>query len=423
MGSSGGTSTPACDNSSNVVSCGPRPPLGLGHRASTGCFGKSALYLGDSSGAYRPPPREWARPMPALPAVLHVCCWLLYPPTQPASDGVPPTPHHLHPRLETGCCRWTAEEDAFLQQARLANPSLSIRGLAGRLTASMPNRSVEALFKRISLLSSTPPPETCPVDPPPPTPPLTPPPQECDHPWRDDLFEALRPLTSLPEVRRALPQAILDANTTSELLAQEEAVLNIFTVFCAAGSTPKPITPSNARCRAFKGNRRKVRRQQYASTQSLWRKSRSDAAALVLSGRWRRPRGAAFPDGMRSYWSEVLSTPSTPDTRPVTPATHIWSLLSPVTPLELRTTLRAMRGSAPGPDGRTADDLLKMPALTLALVLLYQLFLPVVPALNSARHLRAEKGRPRRSGRLPANRGFEHPDAPYAQAVGCPLDA
>lgn len=163
-------------------------------------------------------------------------------------------------------------------------------------------------------------------------------------------------------------------------------MFNTFLSFhCASRVRLHTLLPRNDRTTAFRGNRRGIRRQQYAQTQSLWAARPTDAARAALNGSWRYPRGASIPEGMEAFWSDLIRTPSIPDSRPGPSAGPQWDLLRPVSESDLRAALRAMRSSADGPDGLTAEDLLKSFAVSRTVVRLLQLYWPVQEELTTTR--------------------------------------
>ena len=91
--------------------------------------------------------------------------------------------------------------------------------------------------------------------------------------------------------------------------------------------------------------------------QSLWVKSPSEAIRRVLSGP--RPEDPITPEEKRQYWSTVFGSKSIADNRQAECQPKQWEIASPISEPELRAALSSARGTAAGPDGVRADELLR----------------------------------------------------------------
>lgn len=118
-----------------------------------------------------------------------------------------------------------------------------------------------------------------------------------------------------------------------------------------------------------KWSNKTIRRANYAVIQRLYKLRRKDAAATVLSGRWRHAyRGPApVPSGMAEFWSSMFETSSVIDTTPaVDPPALLWSVLESIAPSEVTAALQSMTASAVGLDRISAMGFLAMHQPSLA---------------------------------------------------------
>ncbi|VDP32110.1 unnamed protein product [Echinostoma caproni] len=113
-------------------------------------------------------------------------------------------------------------------------------------------------------------------------------------------------------------------------------------------------------------SRKRMRRAQYAVVQTLYTKSRKDAANLVLSGDWAtchlHERNEP-PSNMLEYWKELFEAESVEDKRPVIKDRSIqWQILDPITVEEVKEVAVAIGKSAAGLDRVGAASLWKQPS-------------------------------------------------------------
>lgn len=109
-------------------------------------------------------------------------------------------------------------------------------------------------------------------------------------------------------------------------------------------------------------SRKKMRKIAYAHIQTLFHHRPKDAANTVLDGRWKKP-SIANPSNIPnfdSFWTAVMTRPSTIDNREVIPVVATTpSLIDPILPSEVAWALKEMHGTAAGIDRLTSYDLLK----------------------------------------------------------------
>ena len=109
----------------------------------------------------------------------------------------------------------------------------------------------------------------------------------------------------------------------------------------------------------------------------------------VLSGGWRTAyKGVPpLPSDFEVYWKNIFSSESVTDDRPVASRCPVaWSLVNPITVMEVESALRSMGRSAPGPDGITPKALNKRKYERTTALLNLMLALESVPEhLNLAR--------------------------------------
>lgn len=282
---------------------------------------------------------------------------------------------------------WTQEEEgALLRHASQAwKKGMTKTQIFASLLPSFPDRSLEAIKKRLQSLKWVPPRDS----------------PERDNPERNSLSQPLNatsgnvapatlpsPDTSAVEDqglntdpatswRRALLAAAADCLSEPKLGADTLAQIardlqngEISSERCRAMMEdharhwfPHTWKPSSARSQAEARqlSKRAIRRANYAATQRLYKLRRRDAAHTVFSGRWKTAyRGhAPLPSEMEDYWAKVFEAPSAIDTvTPAVPQKVLWSVMGRITPSEVTDALKGMRNSAPGLDRISAEDLL-----------------------------------------------------------------
>ena len=100
-------------------------------------------------------------------------------------------------------------------------------------------------------------------------------------------------------------------------------------------------------------NHWQLRRRQYEDLQKAYTWSAGEAADLVLSGNCEKTPITFSPEETLAFWQSIMSRESIMDERPVCPVRDtVWSLLDPITELEIRNALRA-KNTAPGINGIT----------------------------------------------------------------------
>ena len=106
--------------------------------------------------------------------------------------------------------------------------------------------------------------------------------------------------------------------------------------------------------------RAQIRRLQYAHIQKLYKTRLKDAASTVLDGRWTTAymeTHSSIPN-FYEYWSSVFSSSTHHDARPIrSVSSQHFNLISPVTHLEVSHALKELNGKAPGVDHVRAIDL------------------------------------------------------------------
>ena len=115
-------------------------------------------------------------------------------------------------------------------------------------------------------------------------------------------------------------------------------------------------------------NTRTRHRQQYTVTQRLYRMDRSRCADSILSGNWKEQREDPIPlQEMEGPWRDIMEKPSKDDQRKPSPiCPPVWSLLDPITPTDIRNTIKKSKKSSPGPDNLTHKQLKMLDIDTLA---------------------------------------------------------
>ena len=100
------------------------------------------------------------------------------------------------------------------------------------------------------------------------------------------------------------------------------------------------------------------RRAAYARTQRLFKTSRKRCARNVLSGTWDEEPSPVPMVLQEPYWRGIFQTASRHDDRRSLPKGHVeWSLVAPITVEDVTRAIKGMSDGAPGPDGRTLNDL------------------------------------------------------------------
>lgn len=98
-------------------------------------------------------------------------------------------------------------------------------------------------------------------------------------------------------------------------------------------------------------NKREADSWRRSAFQRLWARKRKDAARMALDGLSPGPTASRLPAQMEDFWRSLLTTPSTPDSRPVPPPAEIHSgLAAPVSPSEVLAALKVNGKTSPGPD-------------------------------------------------------------------------
>ncbi|MGL5761962.1 MAG: RNA-directed DNA polymerase, partial [Plesiomonas shigelloides] len=109
-------------------------------------------------------------------------------------------------------------------------------------------------------------------------------------------------------------------------------------------------------------NRKQKRRLQYARIETLLNHSPKDAAATILSGKWRTAHEATpqTSQDFERYWEHKLTADAHIDDRPArAPQATRGDILEPITLDETLCALKGMKGSAAGMDRIRPEDLLK----------------------------------------------------------------
>ena len=301
-------------------------------------------------------------------------------------------------RLPTSKYFWSSLDDAALIQ--LANELSSVhpmqKDLYSAVAAHFPNRSDEAIKRRLNLLQWTRPPLSLPNSPPavtptpsnhtpaiftpqphldpegamePSPPPTLSPRVIVNDSWKVDLLSsALQQLASASQQQgaegkdpyniRSL-QPLCQALTFSDCSVEEAR--NSINTFCQNAfphiqSSNRPRPSSNP----AHHKRAQLRRLQYAHIQKLYRTRLKDAASTVLDGRWTTAymeTHSSIPN-FYEYWSSIFSSSTHHDARPIrSVSSQHFNLISPVTHLEVSQALKELNGKAPGVDHVRAIDL------------------------------------------------------------------
>ena len=116
-------------------------------------------------------------------------------------------------------------------------------------------------------------------------------------------------------------------------------------------------------------NGKQIRRANYAALQTTYHHRRKDAATAVLNGSWRDGYkvNRGLPVNSDMYWHDILSIAPHADKRPcrqVIPCD--WSLIDPITGVEVKSALKRVGNTAAGLDRLLPKDLEKMNAKALA---------------------------------------------------------
>ena len=121
------------------------------------------------------------------------------------------------------------------------------------------------------------------------------------------------------------------------------------------------------------------RRAEYASIQSLYRKSRTACARTVLAGHWRGTSPVLPLAQQTAYWKPLFETISTKESRVPSGARPMWDIVRPFSNEEVARSLRAMKDGAPGPDQITKERILLLPVAQLTCRFNIWLLLGVAP--------------------------------------------
>lgn len=111
-------------------------------------------------------------------------------------------------------------------------------------------------------------------------------------------------------------------------------------------------------------SRKALRQVRYRHLQKLWQKRRKDAASTVIDGKWLTAHQSftSLPSNMESFWSEVFSSSSSPDNRPIQSRSDpLWSMWTPLCYKEISVALKSLKNSAIGPDKCSPDFFLSLP--------------------------------------------------------------
>ena len=106
---------------------------------------------------------------------------------------------------------------------------------------------------------------------------------------------------------------------------------------------------------------RAKRRAAYSRTQRLFKISRKRCARNVLSGTWEEEPSPVPMALQEPYWRGVFQTMSSHVYRRPPPKGPVeWSLVAPITVEDVTRAIKGMSDGAPGPDGRTLNDLKRL---------------------------------------------------------------
>ena len=105
-------------------------------------------------------------------------------------------------------------------------------------------------------------------------------------------------------------------------------------------------------------NARAKRRAAYACTERLYRTSRKRCARDVLSGTCGVEPSPVPMALQEPYWRGIFQQASLPDQRRPQPKGPVeWALVTPISVEDVTRAIKGMSDGAPGPDGRTLNDL------------------------------------------------------------------
>ena len=111
--------------------------------------------------------------------------------------------------------------------------------------------------------------------------------------------------------------------------------------------------------------RRKRRKALHRILQRLYKRDRSKAAALIVSGEWRTlDKSTQLPmDTLEAFWRPLLETSSRPDERTAEQVHETaWNILQPITLEDIEWSLdKSNSRTAPGPDGRMIPSVKGLP--------------------------------------------------------------
>lgn len=106
-------------------------------------------------------------------------------------------------------------------------------------------------------------------------------------------------------------------------------------------------------------SRRRLRREQYAKIQRLYKKNRRECGRTVLAGKWRKvdeETSALDPKLAGDFWGKLLSEDSVQDQRSFHTDKTLEEILYPITEEELTRNIASMKNGAPGPDGVRLEE-------------------------------------------------------------------
>lgn len=277
--------------------------------------------------------------------------------------------------------RWNSEETALLarQEARLLMQGSKF--INQDLTRFFPNRTLESikgqrrkaehknlvtrLLQELSTAQDEHPPESMVAQPGPNTPSSAsaPVPAPTEHIEEDpevmviDYLESLAHISTDKFGANRLDTICRSVRHWSADRIRQEITLYLLEIF--------PITPRKER--VIKGSdqpdpritKRRARRTEYALTQKMWRKNRSNCLRTLLRDKQTTdypPEGVMTP-----FWERLMTSECETSPGAGSPKKTYDELWFPITPLEISKALPPA-GTAPGPDGLSARDLREVPA-------------------------------------------------------------
>ncbi|CAH8531798.1 unnamed protein product [Schistosoma haematobium] len=285
-------------------------------------------------------------------------------------------------------CRWSKEEDEILNmkanEAFINSNGTAKSVLYDKVSESFPGRSREAIKRRLLGLKWTPPTvgeqerlvdvQSHTIDE-----------TLAGNQWRLKLLNAVTTTCDKHHELYKLASALEKAAITTD---QGRCRLNKF----AQRSFPYTIKAPQERASTKEPAELSMSQIKHTNQRLLQETISSNmkrGAHSVLSGTWKSAYKGKFPlpQDFDTYWKEIFSSESVTDDRPVTSRLPSnWSLIEPITTLEVCAALQNMGKSAPGPDGISPRVLNKRKTERITAFLNLMLALEQVPAhLNLAR--------------------------------------